>query len=250
MLTLVPLLTAGAQESPCDRGLEALARGPHGYALRGDRCEGIYVQQVGGTVLVVASLTESFEEYDFTSGADLVIEWTAPLDRTVRLRAQGIKRDLYYRMDAVRPPASHSYRWPSDVLAAQHIARGDIGVVGWIRHSLAGVDRDVYLPLRISQHHSRAVAGAYDLVLFPTVALKEVYLTLASVGQNGLPNKTIKHGEPLGYGYYPAERPVKIRLANVGDAGIYYIEIGAELASGGSASLTHWIYYAHGPYPN
>lgn len=247
ILAFPPLSPSAAQESPCDRGLEALARGPHGYALRGDRCEGVYIQQVGGTALWVASLTESFEDYDLTSGADLIIEWAAGGDRPIRLRAQGIKRDLYYRMDAVRPVVSRSYRWPSDVLAAQHITRGDIGLLGWIRQSLGGVDRDVYVPLRIRQHGSAAGSGGYELVLFPTVALKEVHVSLAMVESDGRPERFVQQGEPLRYGYYPAHRPVSIRLRDLGGSGIYYVEIGAEFDAGGSATLTHWIYHEQGP---
>jgi hypothetical protein len=250
MLTLVPPLAAGAQESPCDRGLEALSRGPQGYTLRGDRCEGIYVQQVAGTTLILASLTQSFEDYDLTSGDDLIIEWTARGAGTLRVRAQGIKRDLYYRMDAVRPSETQVYRWHSDVLAAQHVTRADIGVLGWTRESLGGADRDVFIPLRIRQHHPRAATVAYDLVLFPTVALKEVYVSLAAVGADGVPNRFIKQGAPLGYGYYPAERPVNVRLRDPGDTGIYYVEIGADLAAGGSATLRHWVYHARGPHAN
>ncbi len=70
LLLVVVSASARVQEDPCDRGLEGLARGPHGYALRGDRCEGIYAQQVAGTTLILASLTQSFEDYDLTSGDD------------------------------------------------------------------------------------------------------------------------------------------------------------------------------------
>ena len=245
---LLPLEGA-AQEAPCDRGLVALARGPHGYALRVNRCEGIYAQQVSGSALWVASFTQSFEDYDLTSGADLLVEWAAPGELGVRLRAQGIKPELYYRMDAVGSAASHSFRWPSDLLAAQHIAREDIGVLGWTRYALGGVNRDVYVPLRIRQHQPAPETDRYELVLFPAVELKEVYLSLAAVGPDGHPQTFIEKGKPLGYGFYPAERPVKIRLRGLRDPGIYYLEIGADLAAGGTAALTYWIYHDRRPHP-
>jgi hypothetical protein len=251
-LMLVTPLSGSVQEVPCDKGLLVLARGPQGYAPHGDRCEGIYAQQVSGTILRVASLTASFEEYELMSGTDLTVEWTAPGDSAVRLRAQGVEQELYYRMDTSRPPESRSYHWPSDVLAAQHIARGDIGVLGWTRCSLGGVARDVYVPLRIRQHHAAdsTSTNAYDLVLLPAVTLKEVYLTLAVVGPDGLRSQVLRNGEPLDVGYYPAERPVKIRLGGFGATGIYYLEIGAELESGGAVTLTQWIYHVHGPAPH
>jgi len=250
VLSVVVSASAQTQEDPCDVGLLSLARGPQGYAVRQDRCEGIYARPVGGTALMLASLTESFEDYDLKSGDDLVVEWTAPATGSVHLRAQGVKRDLYYRMDAAGSAQAPAYRWHSDVLAAQHIPRADIGVLGWTGYSVAGVNRDVYLPLRVRQHHPPGPAGVYDLVLFPVVELKEVYVSLAAVGPDGRPTRFIKQGEPLSYGYYPPERPVSVRLRNLGAAGIYYVEIGATLLSGGSATLTQWIYHSHGPPPH
>lgn len=244
VLTLIPRSVARAQASPCDEGLKALAHGTYGYALRGDRCEGLYAQPVGGTVLWVASLTESFEEYEVTSGTALTIAWSAPGDREVKLRAQGIKAELFFRMDAARSAGTHSYRWPSDLLAAQHILRDDIGLLGWTRYAIGGIERDVYLPLRLSQHDSSATAGVEDLVLYPTAELREVYVSLSAVGQDGHTVRAIRQGQRLGYGYYPAERPVHIKLREVKDSGLYYVEIAADLTGGGSATVTFWLYHA------
>jgi hypothetical protein len=241
MCALLPDLEARAQESPCDNSLAGLAPGPQGYQLRGDRCEGTFVQPVGGTPLWMASLTESFEQYDLTSRSDLILEWVPAGNGGIRLRAQGIKRDLYYRMDAVRPASSHSYHWPSDVLSAQHITRENIGLLGWTRFPIGGVDQDVYVPLRITQHGPASRSSTVDLVVFPTVALREVYLTLTAVGDDGRPLRSIIQGDSLRYGYYPAERPVHIRLPDLREPGLYYVEIAAAFAAGGSVTVEHWI---------
>jgi hypothetical protein len=248
-LLVVPVLLVSGlgttiQDSACDEGLVDKAYGPHGYALRGDRCEGIYVQQVGGTVLALASLTESFEDYSLASGAPLTVEWTGPAEQGVRLRARGIKHGLFYRMDTVRHPGAQSYSWPSDVLAAQHLSRKDIGVLAWTRRALGGVERDVYVPLRIAQDSAPARAPTYSLVVFPAVTLREVYVTVAMVDSYGHRVRVVQEGTPLDYGSYPAERPVRVRLPNLGEAGIYQVEIGAELASGGAATVSCFIYHA------
>src|SRR3989442_1119190 len=183
------LLVSGGivtQEPVCDRGLERRATGPLGYRRRGDRCEGVYVQQVGGTALVVASFTESFEDYrPNATGSPLTVEWTPLNGEQVTLRAEGLRRDLYYRMDATRPAAPNSYRWPSDVLAARKILKPDLGVLGWTRQSIGGVTRNVYLPLRIAQRGAPASSAVYELVLFPSVALKEVYVTISQLNAAG-----------------------------------------------------------------
>jgi hypothetical protein len=231
-----------SQDGLCDQGLLGRARGPHGYGPHGQRCEGIYVQQVGGTVLWVASLTQAFDSFDLTSGADIVVEWALPEARGVRVRAQGIRHNLYYRMDALRPADSTAFRWPTDLLAAQNIRSADIGVLGWMRYPVGGVDQDVLVPLRLSQRGSLPDTGSYDLVVFPTVALKEVYLSVTALGPDGRSERAIIQGEPLRYGYYPPERPVHIRLRNLSDVGLYYIEIGADLTTGSPVTLRQWLY--------
>jgi hypothetical protein len=233
-----------AQESPCDKGLEGRGRGPLGYALRGDRCEGMYAEEVAGTALLLASLTQSFEDYDLNSDRPLVVEWAVPDSGTIRLRAQGIKHDLYYRMDAVRPAAPPSYRWPSDLLAAQRITREDIGVVGWTSRLIEGVERRVYVPLRISQRRPSEATGEYEALLVPGAELKEVYVSLAAVAPDGRPGKSIQQGKPLGYGPYQPDTPLEVRLPRLTEPGLYRAEISAELTIGAPTSVVFWFYRA------
>jgi hypothetical protein len=244
-----PNLSAGGQ-SHCDASLTQLTNNPLGYRDRGDRCEGIYVEQVGSTTLLVASLTESFEEYKTGSGKALDIEWDKPpADGNVRVRAQALKRRLYYRMDTAQPSGRTSYHWPTDILASLKILKNDLGVVALTRYSVGQRDRDVYLPLRIKQAGQVGQAtrtGSYKLVLLPGVELEEIFVSLASIGADGHPKKFFKDGEKLGYGYYPAERGVEIPIIGLKEAGTYYLEIGARLRSGGTSTIELWLYYQKG----
>jgi hypothetical protein len=244
-LILAPLAASTAQDSPCDPSLLPLARGPEGYQLRGERCEGTYVQPVGGTALWLVSLTQSFEAYDPTSGADLLVSWSTPGKQPVRLRAQGIQRGLYYRMDAIRPADSAPFHWPSDVLLVRHIAREQIGATGWTRMPVAGVEELVYLPLRVAQRASIPPGGPTQLTIYPTVELTEVYLSVASGEIDGRTLRTLRQGVPLGHGYYPADQPVTLALEGLTTPGLYYVEVSATLAGGGQAVLPPlWIYHA------
>jgi hypothetical protein len=242
---------AVAQQPVCDPSLEERARGPHGYRQRKDRCEGIYAQDVGGDPLIFASLTESFDDYTPSEDGNppLTIEWTPLGSGTVELRAVGMKRDLYYQMDTGRPAASARYSWPSDVLAARHIARPQLGVLGWIRRPLGAVERDVYLPLRIAQGKEPAHNATYELTLFPTAPLTEVFLSVAQVDDSGRVLRTVRSGKALGYEDYPAQQPIHIPLGDLGSRGIYQVEIGAVLESGSSITLKHWFYHG-GPVPH
>jgi hypothetical protein len=233
-----------AQQDPCDPDLEQSTTDPLGYRLRGDRCEGRYIQEVGSTVLFVVSLTESFEEYDLDSGEELSVAWTTPTTQNVHLRAHGLRQRLYYRMDTIRPSGSTSYHWPIDLLARLKIPHGDLGVVGWIRYSVGGTAREVYLPLRISQKDPAKHSQSYQMALWPGKELTEVYLSLAPVNADGSFGEFLMDGTALEYGYYPAERGIECELSELGAPGVYYLEIGATLRGGGVVTITHWFYHA------
>jgi hypothetical protein len=242
-LTLAVPLTAGWAEE-CDPHLLVRSTNPYGYRLRGDRCEGLYVEEVGGAPLLIASWTESFLDYGLHSKQPLQIEWEAPHGTgDIRLRAQGLRRRLYYRMDTVRPSGSSSFAWPSDLLAGIGIPKRDVGVVGVTQVPVSATQREVYLPLRISQGGKVAAQPiSYRLVLLPGVELSEVFITMVSVTGNG--GTILKDAEAVGYGYYPAERPVEITVSNIPAPGFYHLEVGATAKSGGSATAEFWFYHS------
>jgi hypothetical protein len=171
---IIPI--AVSQIQSCDSSLEQPEGHPYGYRLRGDRCEGVYVKQVGNTILVLASFTESFEDYDLHADKDLVLQWNAPGNEEVRLRAFGLRRRLYYRMDTLRPPHSQSFGWPVSLLAALEIPQHDLGILGWIQYRIGKTDHDVYVPLRITQIKDEKRSRIYTATLLPGVELSEVYL--------------------------------------------------------------------------
>jgi hypothetical protein len=76
------------------------------------------------------------------------------------------------------------------------------------------------------------------------VELQEVFLTLDAV--KGDQSTVVKNGEPLAYGYYPAERPIEATVSPPAAAGIYRLEIGATHKSGGVSSIELWFYHAGG----
>lgn len=246
LVLLVPDLVSG-KETYCDPSLSQVTDNPYGYRMRGDRCEGIYIKEVSNTILLIASLTKSFENYDLNSAKALLVESKkAPGDGGFRLRAQGLKRRLYYRMDTVVSPGSTTYTWPSDILAALSLQKKDIGVVGLTRYTVGGVERDIYLPLRIRQQGSQTQSGDYNLVVLPGVELTEVFLSLAPVGTDGRPHAFVREGEALGYGYYAAERVVEIPITGLKEPGIYYLEIGATLRGGGTTTVELWFFHPGG----
>ena len=133
---------------PCDPGLRSPAQSPYANGPRGDRCEGVYVKQVGGTVLAIASLTSSFEKYAPDSIKELHFTWSAPSDSGLYIRVRGVQPNLYYGMDAMRPGGTSRYTWPATILSSLKISQQDIGALAWTRRSIGGALRPVYVPLQ------------------------------------------------------------------------------------------------------
>jgi hypothetical protein len=230
-----------AQAVPCDPSLEPSAADPWGYRARGDRCEGIYAQPVAGTPLIVASFTERFDGFDPDSTASLVLRWPATGSGEVRVRAVALRRRLYYRMDATRPATTGAWEWPTDLLAALELGRSELAVVAWTQRLAGDRERDIHLPLRIGDGAAGEALTAYALVVVPQVELTEVYVTVSRMDGDGRPVDFLRDESPLGYGYYPADRPIEIPIARPEEPGLYRVQIGARIRAGGSLAGELWF---------
>jgi hypothetical protein len=229
-------------QSTCDPALPGIKEGGLGYRDRGDRCEGLYINPVSNTTLFVASFTEQFENYDNT-GNTILIEWSKPpSNHEIHLRAQGIRPRLYYRMDAYKPGTNSFFAWPAGILSSLNIKRNDIGVTGKVKLLVGETEKYVHLPLRIRKQGESKRTGTYKLILLPGVQLTEIFVSLASVGEDGQPQRFLKTDEALGYGYYPAERPVEVPIPAPADKGVYYLKLGAKIKSGGTKAIEFWFY--------
>jgi hypothetical protein len=240
------LLLAGrlafGQTTPCDPELlRQSTANPHAYRQRGERCEGIYVQQVAGAPLAIVSWTQSFSDYDLSSRQPLTLQWDrAPDAASVRLRANSLQRRLYYRMDAIASAGATGFTWPSEILVALGVASNDIGVTATTRLKVGDMERDVHLPLRIAQGKP-AQAGSYRLVVLPGGELSEVFVSLSL--ESGGRSAVVQRAEPLRHGYYPAGRPIEVLISSASARGFYHLEIGASTLSGGAATTDIWFYH-------
>jgi hypothetical protein len=239
------LLLAGpvAGDSLCDPNLPQDSKGPMAYHMRGDRCEGIYAQQVSSISVEVRSLVASFPAFDPAKAADLELRWTAPPGdaNDVRLRAFCFKPGTHYRMDAAVPAAKGAYRWPTDVLASMQLERDDLGLVAWT--DLPGPGKSahpVFLPLRAGGGAAKAEDG-YEVTLIPSDRLKEVHVTVSRLdGQD----KAITVSErDLGYGYYPPGEPTVFQTGKLGPPGFYRLAITSTLRSGDPVANDLVIYH-------
>ena len=234
LLTAATAVPIAAQGPACDTSLRPRSQSEYAYGPRGvDRCEGLFVKRVGGTILSVASLTSSFEKYDLKSPKRLRFEWTVPADSGLRIRVRGIRPNLYYGMDAVRPADATSFEWPISMLSSLNIGQADLGALAWTRRNAGGQVRNVYLPLRITQSDTGTGAAGYVLVLAPGVKLQEVFVTLGPADSTGrlLADRLLKDHEPLRQRFYPAERPIRVKLPPL-KPGLYHLEVSATVPGG------------------
>jgi hypothetical protein len=220
-------------DSLCDPSLGDNSKSPMAYRLRGDRCEGIYAQQVSAISVEILSLVASFGPFDPAKDRKLLLAWRAPAgsERDVRLRAFSFKPRIYYRMDTAVPASRGEYRWPTDVLASVELGRDDLGLIAWINlPGSGGSTRQVYLPLRAGAGAAKADAG-YDISLFPSVRLSEVRLIVSRLDDKGDVAATLQDKE-LGIGYYPAAAPTVFSTGKLGPAGFYRLVVTAVPKSG------------------
>lgn len=223
------LLSASAEatSSLCDPDLPQDSKSPMAYHLRGDRCEGIYAQQVSAVSVEVRSLVAGFGAFDPARNEKLELAWTAPPGSTgdVRLRAFSFKPRTYYRMDTAVPAARSAYQWPTDVLASAELGRADLGLIAWM--DVAG--RPVHLPLRAAG----AVKGdaGYEVSLVPSMRLSEVRLKVSRLDGKGKAKETVQDKE-LGIGYYPGAQATVFSTGKLGPAGFYRLVVTAIPKSG------------------
>ena len=229
----------------CDPHLPQDSKSPVAYRMRGDRCEGIYAQQVSSISVEVRSLVAAFGPFDLARHQELELAWTAPpgSTRDVRLRAFSFKPRTYYRMDTAVPAVRGVYRWPTNVLASEKLGKDDLGLLAWIdQPGPGGATRPLYLPLRAGGGAMKNGDG-YEVSLYPSAPLSEVRLTVSRLDKEGNVVAKLRQNEELGYGYYPAATPTPFSTGKLGPAGFYRLVITAIPKSGLSVERSLELYH-------
>lgn len=232
---------AAVQQSPpsaCDPTVRQAPENPWGYRPRGQRCEGMYLRDVGAVPLRVVALTEGTPAFDPAAGA-LHVEWTVPRNSgAVRLRAESLRHRTYYRMDAVAMGTQRSFEWPSEVLAAQGLTPAELALTASTPFVSDGQERVLLLPARV--HQGRPDSGSpapVVLTLWPGLELEELFLTV-----HGPDGTALVDGRSLGRSFYPAERALSVKLPAVAHTGVHRVRVAATLRGGGSTSVDAWVH--------
>lgn len=233
-----------AGDNHCDSRLIPQKGDPLAYGRRGERCEGLYVLEVAGSAdLSLVTFSAATPAFSLSGNDRLHLNWPqVPGNLPTRLRAVSLRRQVYYRMDAVRPAGADSFEWPADVLAKLNLQSTEVGLVGWVQKTVGEKPIDVYVPLRVGTAGAPS-KGHYVVQVVAGAELSEVFITLAALGQDGRDEKYVKRDEPLSYGFYPADRPISVALPGLTAAGLYRVRLGAVLKTGGSANKSFVFYH-------
>jgi hypothetical protein len=143
-------------------------------------------------------------------------------------------------MDTVRAAGEHRYIWPGDLRAAVGISLDDIGVVCAVSHPVDGVPREVFVPVRVNSTSS-VLRQPLEILVRADEDTRNPTLALYFIAPDG--RRHAVQTQPLRRAYYPAGRPIGIRLPVLDREGLYEAEVGVALSTGGSATTTICLYY-------
>jgi hypothetical protein len=209
-------------------------KSPTSYQIRGDRCEGIYANQVSTVSVDLRSFVKGFGKFNPEKQDSLEMTWKAPdgIVQNARLRAFSLRSRTYYRMDTAQPASNGSYRWPTEILAGEKLGNEDLGILAWIEMpGPSGKARQVYLPLRAGT--SQTLDG-YEVTLVPSKKLKKVLLSVIQIDEKGNDVKKLVSDKDVGgeLAFYLSNEPTMILTEKIGPRGYYRLQIKATAASG------------------
>jgi hypothetical protein len=216
---------AGVFAQNC-KDLPALQDSQSGYQKRGDRCEGLYVANVGAHSLTAMSFSLGRIRFDLAPAVKLQV--SAPGQKQpVNIRAVAIPPKTYYRMDAVLAGGA-TMVWPvRDVLLRENLSDSRIGIFAWKGTESA----KTLIPVRVVADDKAAKAAAPFLTIEASFDAQQVQWRWAPAKDSGCQKfspwqNAIDH--PV-----TASWPIAIKLGAL-PAGVHCLETAAQ--SGGSTT--------------
>jgi len=248
---VVTVLGADEPAAPCATELKP-EEGQQGYRERAGRCEGLYVEKVSGTTLSLVGFTERVDNFDFATGRVCLLEWPPFDGGEVRIRAQGVKQNLHYRMDRSCKKDERSYSWPTDVSGGLKLTYEDIGVFAFAEAKVGDRSIDVQLPLRVHAPVAQPPAVApvtvdaaeYEVSLLPRATLLEIYVTILPIDDKGAPGEAVRNEERLALGHYPSDVSVSFRISpkELKQRGLYLLRVAATVENNAPVTIETFFY--------
>jgi hypothetical protein len=212
-----------AQNSPCDR-LRPLPDSDAQYKERGNRCEGLYVADVGVPSLELVSFQLGGIAYQLYGGEHLRV--TAPGQKqSVHVRAVAVPARTYYRMDATIE-AGATLDWPvSDVLLPQNLGPERIGVFAW----KGSENAMIFVPVRIQGGGAAAANQKAVAILTMRPSFDVARIMWRSAVVAGERCSTFGDWQNLATSQVLAQQPVRLKLGSL--TGQHCVEVAAQAGS-------------------
>jgi hypothetical protein len=211
-----------AQSAQCDR-LRPLPHSDVQYKERGNRCEGLYVADVGVRTLELVSFQLGSLAYPLKSDEQLRV--TAPGQaESVHVRAVAMPARTYYRMDADLSPGA-TLIWPvSDVLLPENLGFERIGVFAW----KGGENAMIFVPVKVQSTTSQSSPKpSAILTMRPSFDVARIMWRSAAVAGNRC--SAFGSWQNLAAPQVLAQQPVRLNLATL--KGQHCVEVAAEAES-------------------
>jgi hypothetical protein len=209
------------------------------YKQRGDRCEGLYAEQVNLTGnLLVASLTMGPVMPPAFAGQPLTVlcRYKEPAD--VHIRAFLLQPRPFYRLDVVQRGSVISWNWDTEVIA-RYAKPANVGLVAWTSAFVDGRTQRVYLPVR---GPAAGTNGPMKLIVLPPVAVSEAYVTIAGTAPG---EKPLRQQAPVGKGSYLKNQRIEIDIPALPHEGLYRVDVTGR-SDVGSVSAPPFLIYGGG----
>jgi len=191
-----------AQELKCD-SVRPLLGSSSAYKNRGNRCEGMYVADVGSRSIDIVSFTSGSIRYDLNAKSPLKLSIVGTSPR-VNVRAVAITPKTYYRMDTVLQRGK-SLSWPvTDVLLPEHLTDNRIGIFGWIGNE----EGKTFVPVDVRSGAS--APGSDHVVLVAQTSFDADAIKWRWAGTQGKACQTFGSWEDAISHSTPANSPIKV----------------------------------------
>jgi hypothetical protein len=199
LLCFSPLLVAA--QSACDPSVEpSLEKSAIRYQHRGNRCEGFYKSKVSAASLELIAFTLGDLRFKNEKGESITLRTPTAGSKTVQIRAQGIPRNLYYRMDASLQ-GGQNLSWEADPVLLRDDGSSRAYNIGLLAFQGEGSQR-VFFPV-LSQSKQLGTGTGIDSLTLQFMGSARIASFKYQIDQGA--TKALKTPFPEG-------RPIRIRL--------------------------------------
>ncbi len=219
-----------------------------GYRMRdGNRCEGIYGQDVAAGLFSIRSFTYFFEDFNPDTVDALVIGWPAAVVGDLWLSGRGRKGNVYYALDTSVAASVRSFSWPATILRNRAFKGRHLGFKAWSRDPTDQPEHErVHVPISVGyvpdgESHDADPSKGYRLIVTPGEPFEDIFMTIDRIGSNE--TVTERERASLDRPTYSA-RTLEIRVDAPAMPGTYRITLEGQREDG-SLTIPRFFVFRH-----